>query len=491
MIFGNIRFKLTLWYIVILGIVLTSFSTFLYLTLSRSLYKGIDTKIRSIAEVIASSSTNPYSQYSFSNLDRMLKESFGVKPLTKFIQVLDESGRVGKKSENLRHFQLPISMRALKNASQGKITFETTKALGEYPLRMVTVPVIRRRHIINIVQVATSLEEVEEVLKTLLLILWITVPSALVVASLGGLFLANKALRPVDEITKTARMITSRSLNQRIKLRKTKDEIGRLAETFNDMISRLGRSFKQIRQFTADASHELRTPLTILKGEIEVGLRRRRRPKEYKDILASNLEEVNHMSQIVDDLLFLSKADMGEVHLEKHRINLAKLVSEIHAQAQTIAMTKDIRVHISNDVDGVVIGDRLKVRQLLLNLVDNGVKYTPQGGEMRISLEKDDGRFKLRVIDNGIGIAPEDQPHIFDRFFRVDKARSREAGGSGLGLSICKWIVEAHGGEITVESDFGKGSIFTVTFPLASPHGDMTPSQTSPPRDHPHKIRGF
>ncbi len=491
MIFGNIRFKLTLWYIVILGIVLTSFSTFLYLTLARSLYKGIDTKIRSIAEVIASSSTNPYSQYSFSNLDRMLRESFDVKPLTKFIQVLDESGRVGKKSENLRHLQLPISMRALKNASQGKITFETTKALGEYPLRMITVPVIRRRHIINIVQVATSLEEVEEVLKTLLLILWITVPSALAVASLGGLFLANKALRPVDEITKTARMITSKSLNQRIKLRKSKDEIGRLAETFNDMISRLGRSFKQIRQFTADASHELRTPLTILKGEIEVGLRRRRRPKEYKEILASNLEEVNHMSQIVDDLLFLSKADMGEVHLEKHRINLAKLVFEIHAQAQTIAMAKDIRVHISNDVDGVVIGDRLKVRQLLLNLVDNGVKYTPEGGEMKISLEKDDGRFKLRVIDNGIGIAPEDQPHIFDRFFRVDRARSREAGGSGLGLSICKWIVEAHGGQITVESDLGKGSIFTVTLPLASPHGDTTPSQTNPPRGRLYKIRGF
>ncbi|NIS61552.1 MAG: heavy metal sensor histidine kinase [Proteobacteria bacterium] len=482
MIFGNIRFKLTLWYIIILGIVLTSFSTFLYLTLARSLYRGIDTKIRSIAEVIASSSTNPYSQYSFGNLDRMLKESFGVKPLTKFIQVLDESGRVGRKSDNLRQFQLPISIRALKNASQGKLTFETTKAMDEYPLRMVTVPVIRHRHIINIVQVATSLEEVEEVLKTLLLILWITVPSVLVVASLGGLFLANKALRPVDEITKTARMITSKSFNQRIKLRKTRDEIGRLAETFNDMISRLGRSFRQIRQFTADASHELRTPLTILKGEIEVGLRKRRRPEEYKEILTSNLEEVNHMAQIVDDLLFLSKADMGEAHLEKHRVNLAKLISEVQAQAQTIAMTKDITIHISNDVDGVMIGDRLKLRQLLLNLVDNGIKYTPEGGEVRISLEKDDGRFKLRVIDDGIGIAPEDQAHIFDRFFRVDKVRSRDAGGSGLGLSICKWIVEAHGGEITVESDLGTGSIFTVTLPLAPPDGGITARETSSPR---------
>ncbi len=150
-----------------------------------------------------------------------------------------------------------------------------------------------------------------------------------------------------------------------------------------------------------------------------------------------------------------------------------------------MAMAKDIEVHISNDADGVVIGDRLKLRQLLLNLVDNGVKYTPEGGEMRISLERDDGRFKLRVMDNGIGIAPEDQPHIFDRFFRVDKARSREAGGSGLGLSICKWIVEAHGGEITLESELGKGSIFTVTLPRATPDGGMTASVTSPPRGSP------
>jgi len=482
MIFRHIRFKLTLWYIIILGIILTSFSTFLYLTLSRSLYKGIDTKIQSIAEVIGSSSTDPYSRYSFSNIDRMWKDSLGLKPVTKFIQVLDESGRIGKKSENLQQFQLPISMRALKNASQGKVTFETTKALGEYPLRMVTVPVIRGRHIVNIVQVATSLEAVDEVLKTLLLILWITVPSALVVASLGGLFLANKALKPVDEITKTARMITSRSLNQRIKLRKTKDEIGRLAETFNDMISRLGGSFNQIRQFTADASHELKTPLTILKGEIEVGLRRRRYPEEYRKIMNSNLEEVNHMSQIVDDLLFLSKADTGEIHLQRHRINLTKLVSEVYAQAKMIATTKHINVHMSNDVDGAVIGDRLKLRALLLNLVDNGVKYTPEGGEMRITLERDDSRFKLQVMDNGIGISAEDQPHIFDRFFRVDKARSREAGGSGLGLSICKWIAQAHGGEISVDSEIGKGSVFTVTLPLAPPHGGTTRSKTNPPR---------
>ena len=474
MMLGNIRFKLTLWYIVILGIILTSFSTFLYLTLSGSLYKGIDVKIKSIAEVIGSSSTNPYSQYSFSNIDRMLEDSFRVKPVTKFIQVLDESGRIGRKSDNLQDFQLPISFRTLKNASQGKVTFETIKALGEYPLRMVTVPVIRGRNLINIVQVATSWEQVEEALNTLLLILWITVPSALVVASLGGLFLANKALRPVDEITKTARMITSKNLEQRIKLRKSNDEIGRLAETFNDMISRLGRSFKQMRQFSADASHELRTPLTIVKGEIEVGLRKQRPLEEYRRILKSNLEEVDHMSQIVNDLLFLSKADMGEIQLQRNRIDLAQLVTEVHAQAKMIAMAKDIEVSMSTDSHVVVIGDRLRLRQLLLNLVDNAVKYTPEGGEMVISLESNDSQVKLRVLDNGIGISPEDQPHIFDRFFRVDKARSREAGGSGLGLSICKWIIEAHGGEISVESEPGKGSTFTVTLPVAPPEEELT-----------------
>jgi heavy metal sensor kinase len=474
MMLGNVRFKLTLWYIVILGIILTSFSTFLYLTLSRSLYKGIDVKIKSIAEVIGSSSTNPYSQYSFSNIDRMLEDSFRVTPVTKFIQVLDESGRIGRKSDNLQDFQLPISFRTLKNASQGKITFETIKALGEYPLRMVTVPVIQGRNLVNIVQVATSLEEVEEALNTLLLILWITVPSALVFASLGGLFLANKALRPVDEITKTARRITSKNLEQRIKLRKGNDEIGRLVETFNEMISRLGRSFKQMRQFSADASHELRTPLTIVKGEIEVGLRKQRPLKEYRRILKSNLEEVNHMSQIVNDLLFLSKADMGEIHLQKQRIDLTQLVTEVHAQARMIAIAKEITVRMSADSNVVVIGDRLRLRQLLLNLVDNGIKYTPEGGEMLISLASNDSQVELRVLDNGIGISPEDQPHIFDRFFRVDKARSREAGGSGLGLSISRWIIEAHGGEISVQSEPGKGSTFTVTLPVAPQGEELT-----------------
>ena len=239
-----------------------------------------------------------------------------LKPIGKFIQVLDESGHLGRKSDNLKNIQLPISLNALKNASKGLITFETNRSIGNTPLRIITFPVVENNHVTKIVQIASSLEEVEDVLNKLFLILIITVPLALLVASLGGQFLAHKALKPVDDITQTARMITSQNLNQRIIPPKVKDEISRLIETFNEMISRLDQSFRQIKQFSSDASHELKTPLTILKGEVEVTLRKERTSQEYQQILKSNLEEINRMSQIVEDLLLLSKADTGEIQVE-------------------------------------------------------------------------------------------------------------------------------------------------------------------------------
>jgi len=406
-----------------------------------------------------------------------------MKPIGKFIQVLDESGRIGRKSENLKNVQLPISLNALKNASKGLVTYETHRSFENAPLRIITFPVVEDNHIAKIVQIASSLEDVEDALNTLFIILMITVPLALMVASLGGQFLANKALRPVDQITQTARMITSRNLNQRIKPPKVRDEISRLIETFNEMISRLDQSFRQIKQFSTDASHELKTPLTILKGEVEVTLRRKRAPQEYEQILKSNLEEVNRMSQIVDDLLLLSKADIGEIRLNKESIHLAEILNEVVAQVNILAQAKNLHIDTSNhDEDIQIFGDGLRIRELFLNLIENGIKYTEEGGAIHVTVTKDGpplvnntsgwaegkhlGYAKIIVSDTGIGIAEEDQERIFDRFFRVDKARSRAQGGSGLGLSICRWIVEAHGGEINVESEIGKGSSFVVKLPL-------------------------
>jgi heavy metal sensor kinase len=465
---------------------LISFSSFLYLTLSKSLYRDVDNKLRSLAELIASESASPLSKFGFGNIDQALETSMNLKPIGKFIQVLDESGKIGRKSDNMKNIQLPISLNTLKNASKGLITFETNRSFGNTPLRIITFPIIDDNNVTKIVQIASSLEDVEDALNTLFIILLITVPSALMVASLGGQFLASKALKPVDNVTQTARMITSKNLNQRIQPPKVKDEISRLIETFNEMISRLDQSFRQVKQFTTDASHELKTPLTILKGEVEVTLRKKRMVNEYEQILKSNLEEVNRMSKIVDDLLWLSKADIGEIRLKKEDINLTEILNELVNQMSILAQPKNIRIETLNHHEDIHIwGDVLRIRELFLNLIDNGIKYTEEGDSVKISFEKDawvhdknqtdleEGKFvkfiKVSVSDSGIGIAKEDQERIFNRFFRVDKARSRGQGGSGLGLSICKWIVEAHQGEIKVEIEIGKGSSFIVKLPLCSP----------------------
>jgi heavy metal sensor kinase len=484
--FRSLRFKLTLWYVLILGTLLISFSAFLYFTLSKSLQRDVDNKLRSLAELISSESSSPLSKFGFGNIDQALETSMNLKPIGKFIQVLDESGNIGRKSENLKNVQLPISLNALKSASKGLITFETNRSIGNTPLRIITFPVVENNHVTKIVQIASSLEEVEDALSTLFIILVITVPLALMVASVGGQFLAHKALKPVDEITKTARMITSQNLNQTITPPKVKDEISRLIETFNGMIFRLDQSFRQIKQFSSDASHELKTPLTILKGEVEVMLRKERTQQEYQQTLKSNLEEINRMSQIVEDLLLLSRADTGQIKLNKEDINLAEILTEVVAQMEMLARSKRLHLSVSdNHQDIHIFADALRIRELLINLIENGIKYTEEGGSIHVSLqreypppmnhqsdrvEKEREKFaKIIVSDTGIGISKEDQEKIFNRFFRVDKARSREQGGSGLGLSICKWIVEAHQGEIKVESEFGKGSSFTVTLPLSSP----------------------
>jgi heavy metal sensor kinase len=485
--FRSLRFKLTVWYVLILGILLISFSSFLYFTLSKSLHRDVDNKLKTLAELIASEASSPLSKFGFGNIDQALETSLNLKPVGKFIQVLDESGKIGRKSDNLKNVQLPISLNALKNATQGIVTFETNRTFGSTPLRIITFPVVEKNHITSIVQIASSLEEVEEALNKLFIILMITVPLALMVASLGGQFLAHKALKPVDDITQTARLITSQNLNQRIRLPKVRDEIARLVETFNEMISRLDQSFRQIKQFSSDASHELKTPLTILKGEVEVTLRRERGPREYEQTLRSNLEEINRMSQIVEDLLLLSKADCGEIRLNKEKINLNEIVNEVISHMKFLADSKNLRIERSNHHEDIYLwGDGLRLRELFINLIENGIKYTEEGGlifvevaknsfpgikneETDALLEKEAEFIKITVSDTGIGIAKEDQKRIFDRFYRVDKARTREEGGSGLGLSICKWIIEAHQGEIHVESDIGKGSSFIVKLPISPP----------------------
>ena len=469
MLFKTIKFKMTLWYVAILGVILFCFSLFLYLTLADSLYKGLDNKIRTMAEIVASSTRSPFGAgTSMADLDQIMTERFGIRPLGRFIQILDESGRIGEKSTNLRDVQIPISVQTMKAASKGVITFETVQVMEKYPLRVVTMPIMENEKMVGIVQVGSSLEGVEEALEQLLLILLIAVPAALLIASAGGLFLANKALRPVDAITRIARRIGSGDLSQRIRIKRVNDELGRLASTFNEMIAKLEKSFHQVKRFTADASHELKTPLTILRGEVEVGLKKKRGLKEYQRILASNLEEINRMSRIVEDLLTLSRADMGELIMEREEIELSALAREVWEDLQLLAKKKRIQLKFMDNGFTRVEGDPLFLRQLILNITENGLKYTRAGGEVAVKVkgDRDQGVVRLLVADTGVGIPQKDLKRIFDRFYRVDGARSRETGGTGLGLSICQWIAQAHEGRIAVESKVGKGSTFTVTLPM-------------------------
>lgn len=308
--------------------------------------------------------------------------------------------------------------------------------------------------------------DLRELLDNLFAIFLILIPGAVAISAVGGLALARKALAPVDDVTTRARRITAENLDQVIPARSADDEIGRLIATFNDMIGRLHASFAQVRQFSADASHELRTPLTVIRGEIELALRSKKSPEEYRRVLESALEEILRLTSIIDNLLTLAKAEQGLTKPDFSAVDLKDLVDDLYEDSTILAGGKNIQVHLAVNDPATIVGDRVRLRQLFLNLVDNAIKYTPEGGSVTLAMERQNGAAVFSVKDTGIGIPADDIGRIFDRFYRVDKARSRELGGTGLGLSIAKWIAEIHRGTITVASEPNRGSTFTVHLPL-------------------------
>jgi heavy metal sensor kinase len=269
-------------------------------------------------------------------------------------------------------------------------------------------------------------------------------------------------------MTETARRISAEHLNRQVQGSGAGDELDRLAQTLNDMLGRLNVAFQEVRQFSADASHELQTPLTVLKGEIEVGLRSPRRPEEYQAILRSALEETDRIARLVEGLLLLSRSDTGVLRMDRRSVNLKNLIEEVIQEVRSLAELHSVELRIGPTELAQVQGDPDHLRRLLRNLVDNGIKYTPSGGSVEISLRRDEEFAILRVSDTGMGIAKEDQEKVFRRFYRTAAARAQSESGAGLGLAISRSIVEAHGGRIEVQSAVGKGSLFTVSLPLSS-----------------------
>ncbi|MBA4389918.1 MAG: hypothetical protein C0399_03165 [Syntrophus sp. (in: bacteria)] len=459
-----IKWKLTLWYGGILALILVVFSSGVYTYFRNSLQISIDVKIKSIAEVLASSITDTHNQSVFGNFERYLENVLGRKPKGKFIQIIDASGKIGAKMNDIETETIPVSFNTMERALKGEAIYETIENANPR-LRMLTLPILENKKVTSIVQVGSSLADFDETMRKLLIIMIIGIPTSISVAIIVGYFMAKKSLKPVEQIRRAAVKISSSNLDERIDIKGRKDELSRLAETFNAMINRLRDAFQRVNQFSIDVSHELKTPLTILKGETEVTLRKERANEEYKKLLESNLEEIDRMSRIIDDLLLLSKADSKDMKLNVENISLRDLLADVCMNMKIVAVNKGIDLAVNELADVRFVGDELKLRRMLLNIIENGIKYTQEGGIVTVSSSIDNGYAYITVQDNGVGISKDDLKYIFDRFYRADRSRKRESG-SGLGLSISKWIAEAHKGTIEVESQLSAGSQFSIKLPL-------------------------
>ena len=464
MFLRSIGARLTLWYMGILGITLLLVGAISYGLLAYSLSQDVNIALQGIAQVIAAQVRSQDSASSSPNVDDLFRRFFGYAPSNRYFEMFDPRGQQRDyRPQALKPLQ--ISPKALENALRGVATFETLKRPGSpYPVRILIEPVFKDERLINVVQVGISLENMMKTLRRFDLIMAAVFPLGLLLAGGGGWLLARRALRPVDRMTQAVLRISSEHLQERLPETGAGDELDRLAGTLNAMLIRLDDSFRQIRQFSADASHELQTPLTILKGEIEVALRSPRSLQEYQQVLHSNLEEIERISRLVGGLLLLARADAGVLRLDLKPVDLAELVTEVVGRMHRLAEDKSITLRFESEAPVFAPADKEHLQRLLINLVDNAIKYTQPGGSVTLSLSGDNQEVRLSVIDTGIGLTPSEQEQIFTRFFRSAEAKS-QGGGAGLGLCLAQSIAAAHGGSIEVSSTPGQGSTFTVVLP--------------------------
>lgn len=377
------------------------------------------------------------------------------------MQVVDKSEALAWRSDNLVTDTLPHFHWF---ETQGASVVDD-RIFTYYWLRGERYRLVLTRGDIADVTVAYPASEIDATLRRLFSLMLYALPAAILLSIGLGWFIAGRSLRPVDVITKSARQITASNLGLRLPMPVANDEIARLTETLNDMIARLEKSFAQIQQFTSDASHELKTPLAILMGELELALRSTMAANDYRNTLASCLEEVERLTHVVQGLLDLSRAESGQVMIVREELRLDRLVADVCDDIALLAETRNIDLQTEIAPNVLVMGDRVRLHQAVLNVVENAIKYTADHGSVRVELKEHENRVQLTIADTGVGIPADQLQFIFDRFYRVDKSRSRGIYGTGLGLSIVKWIVDVHGGTIEAMSADEKGTTVTITLP--------------------------
>jgi heavy metal sensor kinase len=391
-------------------------------------------------------------------------ESFTVRRVQRVYMLADTQGHPLQHSEIYDSLGIdpPSEIRAILQS--GKPAIRVRKDPGGLPYMIRSGLWVDHDGHKYYLAIGRALDYNDQVIKSFTLDYFAWVPLVIVLSGVLGWFLAGRALDPVNSVADAAQRITHSNLDVQIPARNTGDELDRLIEAFNHMMTRLNHSFEQIRQFSTDVSHELRTPLTVVRGQLEVALFTAETVEQYRDAMADALEGVERLSNIVRALLMLSQAESGQLALQKTEMNLAELVRDLVDQHQIPAEAEGVRLSATLPANCPVNADRIQIERLVSNLLGNAIKYTPAGGLVKVSLISDFDHVKLIVEDSGVGISPEHLPHIFDRFYRVPSADAEK--GLGLGLSFVAWIAKAHGGAVTVESTLREGTRFTVLLPV-------------------------
>lgn len=477
----SIRFRLTFWYTLTLAVILAASGLFSYHYFSFSLRQQIDVELREITRQIDRNQAELFSpdegEVDCAKLQDLINQfNWGA-----FIQLRTEKLRASCSSDNLMGEELPfgaVARQQVRWMNQHLETVETDSGLSR---RVISHPVVDKDTLVGVAQIAISFGSSEETINQLRLIYLLVGPFAIIWLGVGCWFLADRMISPIIDITEAAHDINAENLDRRLPTGGHQDELGRMVVSLNSMLERLEDQFQRVRQFSGDASHELRTPLTILRGETEVAMRWAKTPEEFREILSSNVEEIDRMERIIENLLTLSKSEVGELHLELREFSFSDLIQGLYIQSKILCDPKQISISLDCQAEKEIIikGDELRLRQMLLNLISNGIKYTDEGGSLTIRFGLDGELARVVIEDTGIGMDTYHLSRIFDRFYRVDKARNRMDGGTGLGLSIVKWIAEAHGGTVAATSIPGKGSTFTVLLPVNGPDREGHSSQTT------------
>lgn len=491
----TIRLRLTLWYTALLGATLIFFSVVVYSSLASNLQAQLlqDSQREAVAvanaiglQIERDLRQLPEGQsIEFPNLN-YFASSVGV-------QVITLDGQIVKQSNNLLNLSVPSYTDALPAIAQG-LNHRYRAVVAGSPLLVYSAPLMISGNVLGAVQIVRPIGAAEDALAQVSRYLIIGTGLSLIVAAVVGAFLARRELLPLAEITHTAgRISRAKDLDLRLTLEDSDSEIGELAATFNEMLDRIQKLFQGQERLVADVSHDLRTPLTTIQGNMDLLQRmaagmQNGRPSaemllEFADIVGEVESETERMSKMINDLLLLAQADSGVLQLQMEPVEMDTLLLDIYRQARRIVEHKKgagaLDVRLGSEDQALVLGDRARLYQLLLNLVDNAIKYTPSGGSITLGLENSGGWVRVAVRDTGIGISPEQQKHIFERFYRTDKARTREQGGSGLGLSIVAWLAQAHNGRVTVESTLQQGSTFFLWLPEYVPPAPL-PEENAP-----------